>query len=189
MRQFESFTRCTLCDKLFLMKIKIVFSLIIAVILIIVIFLGYREDDLILSTSFKSSSMHGLHLTHKAGDEIKWELRAQDATFPEGANEITINSLQLRIYEDHRINLSAKGGIYRIDRKLLTINRPVEINIEDVKILTDTLTWDGELGLIKTNDDITFSGKNFYIQGRGLEAEIRRERIRILKDVKGTFYL
>jgi LPS export ABC transporter protein LptC len=168
---------------------KIIFFLFIIVILIVLISLGYREDDLRISPSYKSSSMHGLHLTHKARDEIKWELKAQVATFPEGATEIDINSLELNIYGDYRINLTAGSGTYRIDRKTLTINRPVQINIRDATLLTDTLTWDGENGLIKTDEAITFSGKNFRIQGRGLEAEIRYERIRILNDVKGTFYL
>lgn len=168
---------------------KIAFTLFIIVVLLVLISFGYRDDDVRISPSYRSSSMYGLHLTHKAGDEIKWELRAQDATFPEGAREITINSMELKIYDDYRINLSAASGIYRIDRKILTINMPVEISMKDARLTTDTLTWDGEAGVIMTDEDIIFSGKNFYIEGTGLEAEIRHERIRIRKNVKGTFYL
>jgi LPS export ABC transporter protein LptC len=168
---------------------RIIFSLFAIVILVVLILTGYREDEVRISPSYKSSSMHGLYLTHKAGNEVKWELKAEDAIFPEGATEITIKSLELQIYDDHRIRLFAGTGTYNIDTKTLTINRPVRINIRDATLLTDRLTWDGQRGLIKTDEEITFSGRNFHIQGRGLEAEIRQERIRILNNVKGIFYL
>jgi len=171
------------------MKNKIFFSLFIIITLGVLISLGYREDDLRISPSYKSSSMHGLHLTHKASNEIKWELKARNATFPEGGGEIILSSLELRVHDDYGMNLSAGSGTYKIDKKILTIKRPVQINIRDIRLITDTLTWDGEEGLIKTEDDIRFSGKNFYIEGTGLEAEIKYQRIRILKNVKGTFYL
>lgn len=171
------------------MKAKIILSLIITIILTVLILYGYREEDLRVSPSYKSSSMHGLHLTHKIGDKVKWELRAEDATMPEGEGEIIINSLKLTVYNDYGINLSAGGGSYIIEDKVLKINGPVEINMKDASLLTDTLTWDGRDGVIRTDKVITFKGKNFYIEGTGLEVKIRDERLQILKDVKGTFYL
>ncbi|GAB4544906.1 MAG: hypothetical protein Fur0020_14100 [Thermodesulfovibrionia bacterium] len=133
--------------------------------------------------------MHGLRLIHKTGDKVKWELKAKDATMPEGKGEVIINSLELKIYNDYGISLTAGGGTYRIEDRFLTINSPVEIDMKDVRLITDTLTWDGREGLIRTDKMITFKGKNFYIEGTGLEVKINDERLQIFKDVKGTFYL
>jgi len=168
---------------------KIVFPLFTIVTLVVLTLVGYREDDIRISPSFKSSSMHGLCLTHKVGNEVRWELRAEDAVFPEGATEITIKSLKLLIYDDHRIRLSAGSGTYNITTKTLTINKPVRINMRDTTLMTERLIWDGQKGLISTEEEITLRGKNFYIQGKGLEAEIKQERVRILDNVKGVFYL
>jgi len=171
------------------MNAKIALSFVMAVTLLILVLYGYREDDLKITPSYKSSSMHGLHLIHKTGDKIKWELKAEGATMPENEDEIIINSLQLRIYNDYGVNLSAGSGSYKIDDKVLTINSPVEIDIKNARLMTDSLTWDGQNGLIRTDKMITFKGDNFYIEGTGLEVKIKEERVRILKDVKGTFYL
>jgi len=168
---------------------KIVFPVLAVITLVIFIPLSYKRDNLRISPSYKSSSMHGFRLIHKVGNRVKWELVAQDAFFPDGSAEINIRSLELNIYGEYRVNLTAGSGTYSIDRKVLTISRPVHINVRDVTIMTETLIWDGERGLIKSDKEVIFRGKNFHIQGKGLEAEVKHERIRVLNDVKATFYL
>lgn len=155
----------------------------------LIILLFYKEDDIGLLPSYKTSFMKSLRLTHKEGNEAKWELVAQEATIPEDGEEIFINSLRLTIFNDPEIYLSGGSGIYMVEKSNIIINKPVEINIGDAKFTTDTLTWDSKNGLITTDDHIRFRGKKFLIEGKGLTAETKLHKVMILSDVKGIFYL
>lgn len=132
--------------------------------------------------------MEGLHLTHKEGNEVKWELWAQNATFPEGNKRIILKSLELKIHHDPEIYLTGGSGIYKIEGKKLIINKPIELRVKDTRFTTDTLTWHGEEELITTEDNVKFHSKNFLIEGTGLAAKVKQQKIKILKNVKGTFY-
>ncbi len=68
------------------------------------------------------------------------------------------------------------------------MKKPVEITIEGARLTTDSLTWNGQRGLLVTSAPIQFQDENFLIEGTGLSADVHDQRIRILKDVKGTFY-
>jgi len=150
--------------------------------------LSYKENGVKTYPSYKTSSMRGFRLTHKEGDKIRWELISEKATFPEGNKEVILKDLIMRIYQEYEIALRGGSGVYDIQENNLTIHKPVEIDIEEAKLTTDSLTWDGKEGLITTQNNITFAGKNFLIEGTGLTAKIKDQQIRILKDVKGTFY-
>jgi LPS export ABC transporter protein LptC len=171
------------------MKIKFFFFFSLALSLAVLIILGYKETDVTVAPLYKTSSMQGLHITHKTGGRIKWELTAKDANFPSGNKEVIIRSLKLKIYNDPEIYLTGGSGIYKIEGENLTINKPVEINIRDAKFTTDSLTWDSGSELITTKDNIRFTGKNFLIEGEGLVAKTKEQKMKILSNVKGIFYL
>jgi len=167
-------------------KIFLVLSAALAVGILIV--LGYRDDGVKPYPSYKTSSMSGFRLTHKQRDKVKWELVAEKATFPEGNKTIILEDLTMKIYQERKFVLRGGSGIYNIQKKNLTVNKPIEIDIGGDKLTTNSLTWNGERGLITTEDSIFFKGKIFQIEGTGLTAKIKDQRIRILKDVKGIFY-
>lgn len=171
------------------MKGKFFLVLLAALAIGTLIVLSYKENGVKIYPSYKTSSMRGFRLTHKEGDKIKWELISEKATFPEGKKEVILKGLTMRIHQGYEIALTGGSGIYDIQEKNLTINKPVEIDIKEAKLTTDSLTWNGKEGLITTQDSIILKGKNFLIEGTGLTAKIKDQQIRILEDVKGTFYL
>ncbi len=166
-------------------KFLVVLLSILAIAMLIV--LGYKENGIKPYPSYKTSSMRGFHLTYKDGDKIKWELMSENATFPEGNKEVVLKDLTMRIHE-YKIALTGGSGIYNVQEKNLTINKPIEIVIDGNKLTTDSLTWESDKGLISTKDPIKFEGKNFLIQGTGLIAKTQNQQIKILDNVKGTFY-
>lgn len=170
------------------MRNRFFLVLLAALAVVTLIVLSYREDGLKKYPSYKTSSMNGFHLTHKKSDKIKWELAAEKATFPEGNNKIILKGLTMRIHHDRELTLRGGSGIYNIQKKNLTINKPIEIDLEGAKLTTDSLTWDGEGGAITTKDNIRVEGKNFLIEGTGLTAKLTDQQIRILENVKGIFY-
>ena len=185
-----SFTRGTLCDKLTLkvsMRVKFLLVLLMLVAVVIVVF-SYRDNGRRSHLSYKTSLMRGFRLTHKENNNVKWELTAENATFPESNKEVILKDLTVRIYHDHELALKGGSGVYNLDKKTLIINKPVEIRFEDIDLTTDSLTWDSQGGLLTSDKWIKIKNKNFLIEGTGLTANVKDQKIRILKDVKGIFY-
>lgn len=167
-------------------KLFLVFLSAIAVVTVVVI--SNREDGLKTFPSYKTSSMSGFHLTHKESDEVKWEVIAEKATFPEGTKKIILEELIMRIHDEKEMVVKSGNGIYDIEKRDLTMTRLVEIDIEGAVLTTDSLKWNGEKGIISTGDNIVFRGDKFLIEGTGLSANIAERKIRVFKNVKGTFY-
>ncbi len=155
----------------------------------ILVILSYRENGVKTSPSYKTSSMYGFHLTQKESDEVKWELVADKATFPEGNKKIILKDLTMKIYRERELTLRGGSGIYSIKNKNLVINKPIEVDIEEARLTTDSLTWNSEKGEITTDDSIKFESKNFLIEGTGLAVKVKNQQITVLKNVKGIFYL
>ncbi|GBE05216.1 MAG TPA: LPS export ABC transporter periplasmic protein LptC [Nitrospirae bacterium] len=170
------------------MKGKLFLFLLTALAAGVLIVLSYRENVVETFPSYKTSSMHGFHLTHKERDKIRWELAAEKATFPAGNKEIVLNELTMKIYDRREVTITGGSGLYEIENKRLTINKPLEIDVEGARLTTDSLVWDGEKGIITTGDDVRFKGEKFNIEGTGLKVNVKEQQIRIFKNVKGTFY-
>ena len=170
------------------MNNKFFVALLTVLAIIILTILSYKENGIKTYPSYKTSSMHGFRLTHKEDNKVKWELTSEDATFPEGNEEVILNNLTMKIYHNREITLTGGSGIYRLRDKNLTINKPIVIDIEGDRLTTDSLTWNGDEDMITTDDRIKFKGKNFIIEGTGLSAKTRNQQIKVLEDVKGIFY-
>lgn len=171
------------------MKGKLFLVLLTLLVVGILVILSYRENGVKTFPSYKTSSMRGFHLTHKENDEVKWELVADKATFPEGNTKIILKDLTMKIYQERELTLRGGSGIYYIKNKNLVINKPIEVDMEEARLTTDSLIWNSEKGEITTDDSIKFEGKNFLIEGSGLTVKIKNQQIRVLKNVKGIFYL
>ncbi len=170
------------------MKNKLFLVFLSALSVVTVVVISNREDGVKTFPSYKMSSMSGFHLTHKESDEVKWEVTAEKATFPKGNREIILEELIMRIHDEKEMVVKSGNGMYDIEKRNLTMTRPVEIDIEGALLTTDSLHWNGEKGIISTGDNIEFKGDKFLIEGTGLSANITERKIRVFNNVKGTFY-
>ncbi len=151
--------------------------------------LNYNGNRLKIKPSYRMSSMYQIHMVNKEGNSVKWELSAEKAIFPKGNREILLNSLGLRIAHTPEIYLTSASGIYTVKSGDMTLNKPVELRVEDAKFKTDTMHWNSSKETLTTKNDVEFIGKSFNIVGKGLTANTKEQKIRILKDVKAVFYL
>ncbi len=154
----------------------------------ITIILSYKEQGVNMQTLYRTSSMQGVHLTHKDGDKIKWELTAESATFPEGKKEILLYDLTMKIHHNPNIIITGGKGNYNIEGRSLIVSKPVETTIKDSRLTTDSLTWHGEEEVVTSEDNVRLTGKKFSIEGKGLTVMLRDQTVRISSDVKGIFY-
>jgi LPS export ABC transporter protein LptC len=166
------------------------FSLVLSIILAlgILVLLGYKDDSININPSYRTSSMSGIHLNHKEGNRLKWELFARTATFPEDKKDILIDSIELKIHNEPDIYITGGTGSYNIENKTLDVRDKIKINLKDGVFKTESLRWKGNEGMVTSANNVEFISDRFTIAGTGLIADIDKEEIRILKNVKGTFY-
>ena len=141
-----------------------------------------------ISPSYQTSSMKDLFLTHKENGEIKWELSADKALMPLGKKEIYLNDLKLKINQQTNIFLTSGSGLYEVEEENITLNNPVELKMKDTLFKTTTIKWNSADKFITTEDAVEFIGNKFRIVGKGLSAQLDKEQVRIMNDVKAVFY-
>ena len=166
----------------------VVLSVVLAVITFFILSY-YKEQDLKVQPSFQTSSMQNVHLIHREDNQVKWELSAREAIFPVDAKEILLTAPGIRINRTPEIFLTSGNGVYEVEKGEVVLGESVELRIKDTTFTADTLKWDNGKELLTTKDDVRFSGKNFLVEGTGLSALIKNEKVQILKNVKATFYL
>jgi len=155
---------------------------------IILVIRNYNETGGKMFPMLQTSSMENLHLKHKEGDKVKWELSSQKAVLPLGNKEVFLESLVLKINQTPEIYLTSGSGIYEVDQGNVTLNKPVELKIREAVFATDSLKWNSQEELITSDDQIKLSGNSFLITGTGLSAKVQEQQVRITKDVKAIFY-
>ncbi len=132
--------------------------------------------------------MYELQMTHKEYNKVEWELSARKALFPMDKKEILLKSINLTINYSPKIYITSGNGTYEVEKGNMTLSSAVEFNTEDARFTTNTLNWNSKDELVTTQDPVKFSGKSFFIEGKGLTANINQQQIRILKNVKAVFY-
>ena len=154
----------------------------------IFVVLNYSDTDVKIHPSYQTSSMKNLHLIRKDNSEVKWELSADEAIFPEKKGNIFLNSISLKINNDPEVYLTSGTGSYAIENENIMLNDPVELHMQDKKFITHSLTWSSKDELITTRDPVKFTGENFVIKGTGLAAQIKQQNVKITNNVKAIFY-
>lgn len=168
-------------------KLFLFFSVILA--LCILIINGYKDENISIRPIYKTSTMRGLHITRKEEGRVGWELTAEDAVFYAEDDKVVIASIKLSILDELKLYLTGSRGIYYVEREVFVFDRPVEMSTSYGKFNTDSLTWSSRSGLVTTDDRVKFKGENFLIEGKGLSVKIKEKKMKILDNVKGTFYL
>jgi LPS export ABC transporter protein LptC len=166
----------------------VILSVLLSVVIVLILSY-YKQEGIKLQPSFQTSSMKNLHLTHREDNHVTWELSAQEAVFPLGAKEILLKSMGIRINRTPEINLTGESGVYEFEKGEVVLGKSVELTIKDTTFTSDTLKWDSAKELITTEDDVRFSGNNFLVEGTGLTASIKQQKVQILKNVKATFHI
>ena len=170
--------------------IKTRFTLILSILLVIgtLVILNFDGRNVKISPSYQTSSMKDLFLTHKEQGIVKWELSADKALMPISKKEIYLNDLKLKINRQTHIFLTSGSGIYEVEEENITLNNPVELKMKDTTFQTTTIKWNSADEFITTDDAVQFVGNSFRIVGTGMTAQLNKEQVRIMNNVKAVFY-
>ncbi|MEW6213667.1 MAG: LPS export ABC transporter periplasmic protein LptC, partial [Nitrospirota bacterium] len=89
--------------------------------------------------------------------------------------------------EKNGLVLYADKGIYNLSNRNFTTEGEIRAKAKDYTITADSIDYEASSGEIKTEGRIKIEGKRFKVAGKGMKAN-SEQRVRVLKDVKATFY-
>jgi LPS export ABC transporter protein LptC len=167
-------------------RIPVILSVILVAGTLII--LSFSGKSVKISPSYHTSSMKDLYLKHREAGLIKWELAAKKALMPIGKKVIYLSNLDLEINREPKVFMTSGSGIYEVENGDIKLDKPVEIKMDDTKFQTDTIRWNSADKFITTDNAVQFTGRKFKITGIGLTAQLDKEQVRIMKDVKAVFY-
>ncbi|HBR21401.1 MAG TPA: LPS export ABC transporter periplasmic protein LptC [Nitrospiraceae bacterium] len=168
------------------MKNKIL--LILSLLLLSFVFLffgnnkGLEKDLLVKGGSF----IEGLKIIHKKNGTSMWALNASRADIMEGSDRVKLNDVVLTV-ENKDMTIYSPEGFYNMESRDLTLNGKIKAVSKEYTIITESVEWNQSKGEIKTKEDVKIESKKFNVEGSGMEAD-SEEKVRILKNVKATFY-
>jgi LPS export ABC transporter protein LptC len=166
--------------KTFLM---LILSLLFALTLFIL--LGEKEGH----DTFKikgNSFIEGLKILHRENGTIAWALTAKKAELRESDNIADLNDITV-VVPKNGLSFYAEKGTYDLSTQKFKAESEIKAESKDYKILTSLIDYEASSGKIKTEETIKVDGKRFKVEGKGMIVDSDR-KVRILKDVKATFY-
>ena len=168
------------------MKRKSLLVLSLLSLLALFLLLGYnRELDKALLLK-GGSFIEGLKIIHKKNGISMWTLNASRADIIEGSDRVKLNDVVLRV-ENKEMTIYSPEGFYNMESRDLTLDGKIKAVAKGYIIITESVEWNQSKGEIKTKEAVKIESKKFNVEGVGMEAD-SEQKVRILKNVKATFY-
>lgn len=117
----------------------------------------------------------------------EWELEADSAQYFKDDAVTVFENVKVVFYSTSGISYVLKGdrGRLKNDSKNMEISGHVEVASADgYKLVTDSLIYKDDVKQISTKDKVSFTGHGIDIQGTGLLADMVKETVFVLANVK-----
>jgi LPS export ABC transporter protein LptC len=168
------------------MKKKVLPLISLLLLSLVFLFLGNnRELDKALLLK-GGSFLEGLKIIHKKNGTSMWTLNASRADIIEGSERVRLNDVVLTV-ENKDMTIYSPEGFYNMGSRDLTLNGKIKAVSKGYTIITEAVEWNQSKGEIKTKEAVKIESKKFNVEGVGMEAD-SKQKVRILKNVKATFF-
>jgi LPS export ABC transporter protein LptC len=163
--------------------------LVLAVVLFSLYFLIVREEKISVPNPDQkgASYLEGVRIVNKKDGKKDWIVTAKRADIKENGDRAELSDLEVTV-QDKDIKIFADKGIYDMAGKKLTIIGPVTARQKEYTMTSEDMEFENSTGILKTDKKVRVEGKKFTLTGIGLHADNNEHKVRILKDVKATFY-
>jgi len=132
------------------------------------------------------SFFEGLKIVQRRNGEQNWILTARRADISKDGNEADLTGVEMTV-KNRDLKIYAEKGLYNLNTKKISIEGEITATGSNYSLRTAQVDIDSAAGLLTTDKDVSIKGKNFLLQGKGMEIQNNEQRVRILKDVKATF--
>lgn len=165
-----------------------------ALLVLVAFYLAKSGKELLKTTALLRNIVSGeglelkdVHYRQDDPDEkMKWVLDAEEVRFSEDMKTIRFYDFKLKVEPEGkpRFKLSGKRGNYFKDSGKIELWGNLEGFYGDkYKIFTDYVLINEKLGHLRTEKPVKIVGPFFNVKGRGLFADMTKEKIKILSDV------
>jgi LPS export ABC transporter protein LptC len=163
--------------------------LVLTAVLFSLYFLIVREEKVRLPSLHQNgdSFLEGLRIVHKKDGQKDWIVTAKRADIKENGDMAELSDLEVTV-QDKDVTISAGRGTYDMAGKKLTIIGPVTAKEKEYTMTSEDMEFENSTGILKTDRQVRIEGKKFLLTGKGLYADNNEKKVRVLKDVKATFY-
>ena len=165
-----------------------------ALLLLVAFYFARSAKDLIKTTaiikdvvSVEGLKLKDIHYRQDDPDEkVKWLLDAEEVQFSEDRKIIRFYNFKLKVEPEgkERFRLNGKRGNYYKDAgKIELWGNLTGYYGTDYKIFTEYMLVTEKLGLLHTEKPVKIFGPFFNVKGKGLFADLKNEKVKILSNV------
>ncbi|MEW6001141.1 MAG: LPS export ABC transporter periplasmic protein LptC [Nitrospirota bacterium] len=141
------------------------------------------NDDLQIK---RNSFIEGLKVLQKKEGITIWTLIARRADFIEDETKAKLSDITVVVKENGLV-FHADKALYNLSNRNFTTEGEIKAEAKDYTITADSIDYEASSGDIKTAGRIRVDGKGFRVEGKGMESD-SEQKVRILKDVRATFF-
>ena len=128
-----------------------------------------------------------IHYTHEDPDKgVKWVLDASEVLFSQDKSSFLFHNFELKVEPENKpwFRLTGKKGNYFRDSGELDLRGDLNGNSANgYRFVGEHMLLNERRGHLSTDKPIRIFGPFFYVTGRGMVADLRNERLRILSNV------
>lgn len=143
---------------------------------------GVKLDAHLTGDSF----FEGLKIINRKNGVTDWVLLAKRADLSRDGKEALLSGVEVTL-ERQGMTVSADKGVYDMETRQISVEGILHANKSNFEITTSGARIDGSRGNLDTAENVRIEGKKFELEGKGMQADNTRHKVRILNDVKATF--
>jgi LPS export ABC transporter protein LptC len=140
--------------------------------------------NLMLGEGIKLEDVH--YAQDNPDDKIKWVVDAREVRFSGDRKNVEFFDFRLKVEPDDRpwFKLNGKKGNYSKDTGKIELFGSIEgFSSDGYRILTEYLLVNEKAGHLSTDKPVKIFGPFFEVVGRGLSADLKKEKIKVLSNV------
>jgi LPS export ABC transporter protein LptC/lipopolysaccharide transport protein LptA len=149
--------------------------------LIIIFVVGQRVWAAEPEQKFQGFNLQGYN---EAGQK-SWDVNGDTANI-EG-DKVNLSNVDANAYGEQKVNVTAQNGTINQTTGEMNLKKDVVVKSEQgTQMMTDSLSWDRNKGLVSTKDSVIITDKNMTVTGKGLDAQPGLKNATIHEDVAVT---
>ena len=166
---------------------------IVSVLLLAIYFIQEkRERKGSITVNKIQSGISHFHLIEQTPSKVNWELWAENASISSGEKLSVLIKPKIKVFLDTvstPIEIQSQKGNLNSITKQITLSDNVIATTGLLKITTDTILWKSEGSFLETKSKVKITGTDFEVEGKGLKAFVKEEKVELLNNVRGKIYL
>lgn len=132
------------------------------------------------------SFFEGLKIVNRKNGATDWILWAKRADMDSAGKRALLSGIEMKL-QSQDMTILADQGVYDIETRQVSVEGVLHASSNNFALTTDKVRIDGSGGYFDTDGDVQIKGRKFKLEGKGMQADNKDHKVRILKDVKATF--